>query len=151
MHIHLNACCQHADGRTNGGNHRQSQMWTNCIYRIFHAHWHLWQRVEIEQIVLSQRLVQSFGFGLISVRIHQSLLSDGKQHVLKSLWHLSAFLVTGNDFIQELAVETANMAKVHSELKSQRVAIVLHRFASVVVHCPPLADYFLIGNTEIRK
>ena len=168
MHIHLHACCQHADGRTNGCNHRQSQMWTNCIYRIFHAHWHLRQRVEIEQIVLCQRFVQSVGFGLIAVRIHQSLLSDGKQHVLQSLWHLSAFLaqgrvyasqlfrlrktiVTGNDVVQELTVETANMTKVHRKLKGQRVAIVLHRFASIIIHSPPLADYFLIGNTEIRK
>ena len=168
MHVHLHARCQHTYSGTDGCQYGQRQGWAYCVDGVLHALRHSWQGVVIEQLVLRQRLVYSVGFRLLSVCACYAFLSQGKQHVLESFGHLRALLaqsrvdtgkllslgksvVTRNDAVQQLTVETANVAKVDGKLKGEGVAVAAHRLLRVVVHCPPLADDVGVGDSEVGK
>ena len=165
VNVDPHARCQHADDGCHGGQHGEGQGRAHGIDRIFHAHGERGQLFIIEQVVLRQRLVEPV-HAVAALGLPHALLSHGQQHVLQALRHLRALLgqgavyarqllglgkavVAGDDAVQHLAVEAADVAQVHGQLKGQRVAVAPHGRLPVVIHRPPPVYNQRVGDAEV--
>ena len=166
MHVHSHPSRQHTYHGADGGQHGQRQSRTHSIDGVLHALRHTWQRLVIEEVVLSQRLVYAVRLALLRTAARHALLTYGDEHVLQPLRHLRALLaqrivntgqllrlseavIARNNPIEQPTVEPADMTKIHGQLKRKRIAVALHRLLRVIIHRPPLADNVSIRNAQI--
>ena len=166
MHVHSHPRRQHTYHRADGGQHGQRQSRTHSVNGVLHALRHSWQRLVIEEVVLSQRLVYAVRLALFRTAARHALLTYGNEHVLQPLRHLRALLaqrivntgqllrlreavIARNNPIEQPTVEAADMTKIHGQLKRKRIAVALHRLLRVIIHRPPLAHNFSIRNAQI--
>ena len=171
VNIQFHPCGQHADGRTDGYQHRHRHSRAYSIYRIFHTHRHLRQLVVVEALILLHSLLQLQSFRQSSssrTHVIHPVAPHLKEHVLQPLGHLGALLrqcridalhllrfretvIARDDAVQHVAVKSADMAQVHRQLEGQHVSVRLHGFLPLVVEFPPLRHDVLVRETQIVR
>ena len=175
MHAYLYTCGKHSDDRADSRDDRHGESWTHSINRILDTLRQFRQGIIVELVVLRisfiQRIDESFIVFIRSSRsrcriLVQFLLSNGRQYVFQTFWHLRDFLiecrvdashflliretiVAGNHLSHQIAVETADMTEINGKFKSQCIAIGFHGFLTIIIHLPPFGDDVGIRNSEI--
>ena len=148
MNVNLNVGGEHSDDGANSCEHGQSQGRANSVDGVLHAHGHTRQGVVIKQVILRKSLVELVNIawlvGLAFLLHVNAFLTDGKQHVLQSFWHLCALLgecivdagelfglretiVAGDDMVEQITIEIANVAQVDGQLEGEGVAVAANR------------------------